>query len=507
MKRRWAAPRWLRSLGLAVVLLWTAYGVWMVADRGAAALDDFYITFRYAQNFAQGDGLVFNPGERVFGTTAPGYALGLGLLGKMTGVAIPRLGNALTGLALLAVATLLLLESRRRWPEAVVGGTLLMTSGFVWLHGGAELPVSLALLVAAARWGRERPILAGVLATAAVACRPDAGLAVGILGLLLWREEGRLPQRFGWTAAAGIALGLGAAYLWFGQPLPATLAAKRFQSEWAPNIFSSGWDFWIRGLSTLRPWGFGGGLTIPAAALLGCIPMVRRGGRGMRLLGLYGAALAVAYPLLAVPFYSWYAEGTVIALLYGVSFFIGAMARRVWRFFQPGPLDGVAGARWVTAGVAVLLAWWLLLPVARFHLAYLGAPKEGGRFGFYRQVGEWIRDHSEPGEAVSYVEVGVIAFYGQRPIRDLVGLVTPENLEGLRRHGSPERLLREHPTPLVIYAERVDRLMGPVRDAPWFGQCYRPVERFRLDQVGEELVVYRRQSCAVPFLPPSTRLE
>ncbi len=235
--------------------------------------------------------------------------------------------------------------------------------------------------------------------------------------------------------------------------------------------------------------------------------MVRHGSRGMRLVGLYGLALAVAYPLLAVPFYSWYAEATVIALLYGLSFALGLVARRVHHFFRSGADRPAAVARRATAGIVLLLAGWLLLPVARFNLSYLRASKEGGRFGFYREVGEWIRDHSEPGEAVSYVEVGVIAFYGQRPIRDLVGLVTPENLEGLRRHGSPERLLREHPTPLVIYAERVDRLMGPVRDAPWFGECYRAEERFRLDQVGEELVVYRQHSCAVPFPPPAARLE
>ena len=498
LRRRWPIRRWLRPAGFAVVLLWAAYGTWMAVDRGAAALDDFYITFRYAQNFVHGEGLVFNPGERVFGTTAPGYALLLGLLGKLTSAAIPTLGNALTGLAVLGVASLLLLDSHRRWPEAALGGTLLVTSGFVWLHGGAELPVSLVLLVAAARWGAARPVLAGGLAAAAVACRPDAGLAVGILGLLLWRERGRLPWRFGWTAAAGILLGLVAATLWFGQPLPATLAAKRFQSEWAPDIFASGWDYWIRGLSTLRRWGFGADLTVVTAALVGGFTMVRHGGRGMRLVALYGLVLAVAYPLLGVPFYSWYAEATVIALLYGLSFFLGAVARRVHSFFRTGSARPFDAARWATAGVTLLLAAWLLLPVARFNLSYLRAAKEGGRFGFYREVGEWIRDHSQPGEAVSYVEVGVIAFYGQRPIRDLVGLVTPENLQGLRRHGSPERLLWEHSTPLVIYAERVDRLMGPVQAAPWFAARYAAEERFRLGENGEELVVYRRKSGTRP---------
>src|SRR5262245_49276273 len=35
--------------------------------------DDAFITFRYAPNLATGNGLVFNPGERLMGSTSPGH--------------------------------------------------------------------------------------------------------------------------------------------------------------------------------------------------------------------------------------------------------------------------------------------------------------------------------------------------------------------------------------------------------------------------------------------------
>ena len=41
-------------------------------------VDDSYITFRYAQNLADGNGLVFNVGERFYGSTAMGFAVLLG---------------------------------------------------------------------------------------------------------------------------------------------------------------------------------------------------------------------------------------------------------------------------------------------------------------------------------------------------------------------------------------------------------------------------------------------
>lgn len=43
-------------------------------------MDDSYITFRYAQNLRLGIGLVFNEGERYFGSTAMGMAIVLAAL-------------------------------------------------------------------------------------------------------------------------------------------------------------------------------------------------------------------------------------------------------------------------------------------------------------------------------------------------------------------------------------------------------------------------------------------
>ena len=37
--------------------------------------EDAFITFRYAENLAAGDGLVYNIGERVYGSTAPLFAI------------------------------------------------------------------------------------------------------------------------------------------------------------------------------------------------------------------------------------------------------------------------------------------------------------------------------------------------------------------------------------------------------------------------------------------------
>ena len=46
-------------------------------------IDDAFITYRYAANLARGNGLVYNAGERVLGTTTPGYAILLAGVGSV----------------------------------------------------------------------------------------------------------------------------------------------------------------------------------------------------------------------------------------------------------------------------------------------------------------------------------------------------------------------------------------------------------------------------------------
>ncbi|HEX9725550.1 MAG TPA: hypothetical protein VGC53_14820, partial [Vicinamibacteria bacterium] len=50
---------------------------------GAGIVDDTYIFLRYAENLANGNGLVFNLGERVEGYTSPLWVLLLGLFSRL----------------------------------------------------------------------------------------------------------------------------------------------------------------------------------------------------------------------------------------------------------------------------------------------------------------------------------------------------------------------------------------------------------------------------------------
>ncbi|HEX4494189.1 MAG TPA: hypothetical protein VIE43_00850 [Thermoanaerobaculia bacterium] len=457
---------------LVAALLWLAIAVLISWRLAGKSLDDFFITYRYAQNLAQGNGLVFNPGERVFGTTAPGLALLLAAGHLLTRIPIHWLGTLSTGLALAGIALLLLAEAEAggRRPEAWIGGTLLLTNTFLWACHGAEGPVVVFLLLLAARWGEDRPLLSGVIAGFAVWCRPDAGLAVGVLGLLLWRERRRLPRWFGVAAAVVLAVGALLAWIYFGGILPNSWRAK--QAEALGSAGTAGLLFWPASLGLLRRHL---GTALSWTAILGVAgqwPLFKWGGRPGRLLVLQAATLTLAYPLLGVNFAPWYVLPIVIALLAGVAFAAGAAGRTA-----AAALEGRRLAPWAGALLAVLLLAPAVLSIGSHGLAWLRGAGQPVHFEGYRAAGLWIRHDAKPQDAIAAMEVGTLAYFSQRRVEDLQGLVTPRSIP-FSIAGDPAGAFLAKPTRYVVTRPGLMVGMRKIVRRGWFQKSYQEVALF-----------------------------
>jgi len=464
-----------------------------VFKLGGTGQDDFFITYRYAQNLAHGDGLVFNPGERHFGVTEPGLALLLAGLHRLTGLPIPWLGTMSTAFALLAIALLMASEAAKhgRFGAGLVGGTLLLGSTWIWNLQGAAAPLVLAGLLAAARFLTRKshhPAVSGLLAGAVIWFRPDAALGALLLGLLEWRRRRRPPWIFGTIGIAIAALGAATAWVYFGHPLPATLAVKRAMADWQSATWPSGLDFWQ---AFLPAWRLHLGWMAPAALIggfAGLVPLWRHGGMASRLLVLNAAALALAYPLLGVPFYAWYAIPEVVALIYGLAFLIAEVTNRAARLRilrERGPRE----SRWAEAA----LAGGVLLLVAAHAIPLVVDYEVDPHLATYRQTGRWLREQTGPRATVAYYEVGVIGWYSERPILDLLGLITPGMVEPVRR-GDLGSVLRARPVEFVI--DHTARRVGDLPSQSWFLETYFPAARFS-DPGGGEAVVYQRRTEAL----------
>lgn len=494
-----AGGRRPRVVLAAVTLVLAGIIAGALFQQGEVGLDDVFITYRYAQNLAEGQGFVFNPGERVFGTTAPGFALLLAGVHRLSGLSIPASAVFLTGLSALVIGLFVFLHARAagRGLEAFGGAVLLASTTYLWVHAGSEIPFALALLMVAARILERRPTTAGLVAAFAVWCRPDALLGAGVVALLEWRARRRLPWRYGVTVGLGVAAGLVLAWIWFGVPLPSTLEAKRVQASLGAQFWASGLSFWGTGYQALSPY-----MVEPeqrfafwALALLGGPALWCHGGRSGRVLVGTAAAYLLAFPLLGVPYYTWYSLPVVIALCFGFSFAAGELARRTHAFFGAGRA-GVALALLFVLTVFGATTWRLAV---RGH-GVLTHRAHDPRYHFYREVGEWLGANARPGDELAFVEVGTIAFYSRLPLRDQLGLVSPESLPFLAARDLAGAFLAR-PTSLYLADEKLGGFTGTVPSEPWFAPAFKEEKRFPSAALDRTLVVYRRVP-EVP-LPPS----
>jgi hypothetical protein len=489
---------------LGVVALWLALlAIYCVQLVGLAA-DDMYITYRYAQNLALGRGLTFNPGERVFGISDPGVALLLAAGSRLTGVPIPVVGTLLTAAALLLLAGAVLWESRQRgrfW-EAAAGGTLVVSSSFLWLGQGAGPLVALAGLALAALLAERRPAAAGVVAGLAFWCRPDALLGCGLLAGLLYLQKRKPPVAFLAGALAAGLLGVAAARLWFGRFIPSTLAAKRSFAGRNLEDFTGLAGFWGRArdafLFTEGGWK-GWGLAVVPLGALGLFLLWRHGGLAGRLAALYGVALALGYTVLRIPFSFWYVGPPAAVVFLGAGFAVGGAAR-----FAARRLPGTMGR-----GVAAALVAAALLavggPLAQARIAWLAHGYDGDwRRAAYRVAGEWLARHAPPDGDVAYGEIGLLGFYGDRPIRDLIGLVTPSSIP-YTAAGDQVGAFLVKPARYVLQ-HTADPRGGtrPIVSRPWFARAYRERVRLRLPKFDVAVILWERipGSTVPPPRPP-----
>ncbi|NUM45149.1 MAG: hypothetical protein HUU38_10610 [Anaerolineales bacterium] len=225
---------------------------------GPRTIDDSYITFRYTRHILAGDGMVYNPGEQVLGTTTPLYAglmAGLGLLtgGEHAPFPILAMGaNAIFD----ALTCLLLLKLGERLGSARAG----MSAAIVWAIlpfsvtfaiGGLETSLYVLLLTGAITCHLSgKHTLTAFLAALSLLTRPDALILLGPLAFDRVMSSGFLkkflphskfiPGNSALTIkellAALVPTGAWFSYAWvvYGSPIPHSIAAKSVAYELEP---------------------------------------------------------------------------------------------------------------------------------------------------------------------------------------------------------------------------------------------------------------------------------
>ncbi len=435
---------WLAGLAFSLPLLFAAFT--------QHAWEDFFITLRTSRNLVEGNGLVFQPGERLHTFTSP------------LGVLVPALGLWITGgsatgalwflrvVSALALATGLVLLGRR---TASLGlGSLGRFVCFGLILADAKMTdfsingMETALLVFFGIWfwtevaspAGPRAVPLGLAAAGLMWTRPDAvilGVCMGLPFLLL-RPKSEATPGIKWPVL-GRALLIGAAlYLpwlvwawsYYGTPVPHTIIAK---AAYTPPVGLR--DYLLLPLQTLLGrsmlvdlflpsyWVFGGWprflvvlaqMLAAVVAFAWMIPGWALAGRRASLavfLGMFYLCSIILFPWYVPP---WSLLG-VIALAFGAEALAGRWPRTLPVVRTVAALIVVA-----QAGMWLATAWQM-----RVQQAVVES-------GMRRAIGEWLGRNARPGETVFLEPLGYIGYYSRLKTLDFPGLSSAEVVAAVR---------------------------------------------------------------------------
>jgi len=442
--------------------------------------DDGFIHIQYARNLIERGEYAFNPGEVSFGTTSPLWVLVLAAAGKVVGsgealIVVSRVLSWACGFAALAALYAFVLAlGGGRLTAAAAAAALAGDAWFArWTALSMETSASVlaivlaALATAHALSDRRAAARAGCYFALASLLRPEVYLAFPVWALAVLSTRRAADRR-----AAVVTAVVGAALLvpWFlfakfhiGSFLPSTAGAKSGGVLLAPASFMRNLETVVKVVGATQHLALMG-------AVLSLVLLRSRSSlldRRARFALLWIVALPLAYIIFDIQVLSRYlllvtpllcALGWVaIAQLAG-----GVRARRVVAF----------GAAAAVLANAVFYAQ-VALPPSRTFTHDL-------RHGL-RDLARFI-DREAPADAVvAAADIGYLAFYSNRRVLDLGGLVEPETAK-LRERIDYEEIVERglyldlpgypHVDYLVDREREADRFDGRVLHGHRFERVY-----------------------------------
>jgi len=505
-----------------ICLLALAHGLY----HWTGTIDDSYISFRYALNLADGEGLVFNPGERVEGYSNLVWTLVLTLF-ILIGMD-PMLGAKLLGLvsALLTLLVLdrLLARTVANWIARLAGlffFALAVPSAYWSMQGMETSLFTLFLCLTFWRFGEELEggrsgPWSAVLLFLACLTRPEGPLyLLVIIGYRL--AHGRRPWRrdLGWLVMflLPMAAHLTWRHFYYGELLPNTYFAKGMAGAGFLSLEARGDGLAYIGQFLSMAWGLPaifGGLGV-LTAIWAFFPWSGGTSSMEDRRRCRSRFLTAALWFTAALFFAWHANGDwmpnsrflvpgipALALLAAAG--IEGCGRLAGRLHRPSPETAM---QLVSTGLALLLVMVMLIGVggeSSWRLPDLTGGQRPRLLPMAMSLMETLRD----GETVVYGDIGIVGYLNPRlRIIDNRGLThktmarllfnRPHRMDQAGRYR--EEFLEEFAT---IRPESAVVVINRKANAPvWQTETFALHPGFRRNYVEKERLTHRRKNTEV----------
>lgn len=412
----------------------------------AGFTDDGYIHIQYAQNIITHGEYSFNRGEVSFGTTSPLWVMLQAAIGWITGggerlIASSRVISWLSGIAAVLCMFVLGRSLGLAAPLAYAGALVLAAQAWFvrWTALSMETSSAVMALVAVgivsvrAFESRRAAAVLGLWMAIAALLRPEAYLLLPVyLATAVLRRHNRRWTCVGTTVvvfAALIVPWLTFARLYIGSFLPNTAGAKSGGMILDPALF----------VAKLRPIARIVGSTDGIPLILAAVSLVvfrtrsRLVSPDYRFMILWTVALPVAYVLFDIQVLSRYM--LLVSPFIIVTGFAGLAdvfeSRNIGRRAQ---WVGALGAALVIGAVNTGLYAKVVLPPSIAFSRNLSHE--------LKNLALYVRDNSAPDAVVAAADIGYLAFYSERRVLDLGGLVDRDT-HRLREAHTYEEIIAE----------------------------------------------------------------
>jgi hypothetical protein len=403
-------------------------------------LDDALIYYRYIRNFLDGNGLVYNIGERFNALTSPAYVY-ISILFSLITREVETTQLVINCITIISSGILIsvIFYQLKKDLLAFISSIIFITTRYFYTTFGLETNMFIFFsLLCIFLYFNKRPYLLSLFSALLILTRGEGIFLVVILwSLILYQSGTRYKLKYFLIIASILLLNFGFNYFYYGDFLPHTFTAKIDQGS--SGLWGVKFSFLLDSNFLYHIAFNNQAFFILFILVLLLIGLVNHWSEEFSLiLLLYCLLITVFHLAFNIQSYHWYYAIHFLTLVVFIGYGVNDTISYISQKYKSALLR--------TCLVILIFIYPALTQVELFRLLSHEGPNQN-----YKIIGEWINGNTPENCKVTCLEIGHIGWFSKRYIVDLVGLINPSISDALGKHDYEKWYVMYKPEYLVVH--------------------------------------------------------